>query len=81
MCQPVKVRKDKGSRVLRFAAAAEQGRVNMLDGVWNSVYRNELVAFPEGQHDDQIDASSLAFNSLVPLVSSGPKFLYSGSYA
>ena len=79
-CHPVRVRRDKGSRVLRLAASAQQGRVTLLEGQWNAAYRNELVSFPEGHHDDQVDASSLAYNYLVPVHGAGPTIISSGRY-
>jgi phage terminase large subunit-like protein len=36
-----------------------------VDAVWNGVYLDELCSFPTGTHDDQVDASSGAFNQLA----------------
>jgi hypothetical protein len=37
----------------------------MLKASWNAALIEELAAFPNGQHDDQVDALSLAFNQML----------------
>ena len=37
----------------------------IFDTSWIVTYLNELCAFPLGKHDDQVDASSCAFNALA----------------
>lgn len=57
-----------GSKEIRakpVAAAAYNGRVKLLRGPWNESFLKELHAFPEGKHDDQVDALSGAYNFLV----------------
>jgi predicted phage terminase large subunit-like protein len=57
-----------GSKVVRanpFAAQAEVGNVKLIGGAWNAAYLDELCAFPDGPHDDQVDASSGAFAKLA----------------
>jgi hypothetical protein len=39
--------------------------VYILRAPWNNEYLSELEGFPERKHDDQVDASSGAFNYLV----------------
>jgi predicted phage terminase large subunit-like protein len=63
---------DKATRAEGFAAQAEAGNVRIVRGDWNEVYLDELCVFPNGKHDDQVDASSGAFNKLV----SPPKKLW-----
>jgi predicted phage terminase large subunit-like protein len=70
---------DKVSRAQAYSAQAEAGNVKLVSGDWNAAYLDELHAFPVGAHDDQVDASSGAFNKLalyhgapVPLPSSIP---------
>jgi predicted phage terminase large subunit-like protein len=56
-----------GSKIVRADAAASQaniGRIGMLRASWNAALFDELAAFPNGQHDDQVDALSLAFNQM-----------------
>ncbi len=57
--------KDKVTRSAPLAAQAEQGNVKLLRAAWNRAYLDELVNFPEGKHDDQVDASSGAFTLLT----------------
>jgi len=56
---------DKETRAMPFAAQCEAMNVKIVRGEWNTAYLNELASFPYGAHDDQIDASSCAFNKLV----------------
>jgi predicted phage terminase large subunit-like protein len=37
----------------------------MVEAPWNQAFVEELCAFPNGAHDDQVDAVSAAFRSLV----------------
>lgn len=55
----------KESRARPFAAQCEAGNVRIVRGEWNRRYIDELAAFPTGTHDDQVDASSGAFNKLI----------------
>ena len=58
-----------GSKVMRarpVSSAAERGNIKILRGNWNSDYIDEMTAFPSvGIHDDQVDATSLAFEALA----------------
>lgn len=56
---------DKESRARPMAAQAQAKNVKLVAGAWNSEYLDELVRFPTGAHDDQVDASSGAFNKLL----------------
>lgn len=56
---------DKPARARAFAAQCEAGNVRIVRGEWNRAYIDELTSFPTGTHDDQVDASSLAFNKLI----------------
>ncbi len=48
-----------------FAAAAERGLVKLVAGHWVKDFLDEAELFPYGNHDDQMDAASLAFNKLA----------------
>src|SRR5262249_52470356 len=63
----------KAVRVSPFAAQCEAGNVRLVAGPWNAAYLDELCLFPYGTHDDQVDASSGAFNKLTQ----GPRILVS----
>lgn len=58
---------DKVTRANPFAAQVEAGNVRILRGAWNDAYLRELHDFPDGANDDQVDASSIAFNELARL--------------
>lgn len=56
---------DKVTRARPFSAACQNGNVKLVRGPWNNMYLWELEMFPnDGVHDDQVDASSGAFNEL-----------------
>lgn len=52
-------------RAKPFRAQCEAGNVSLLRGPWNEAYLRELAGFPTGAYDDQVDASSCAFNALL----------------
>lgn len=47
-----------------MSSAAKSNLIGILRGSWNAAYLGELAAFPEGGHDDQVDAGSLAYMKL-----------------
>ena len=55
----IKVTADKLTRALGWLALAAEGRVHLVRGAWNDEFIDEAAAFPQGRHDDQIDAVSL----------------------
>ncbi len=62
-----KTTKSKLERFEPFSAAAEGGLVKIVKGSWNDDYTRELENFVgDGKgHDDQVDATSDAFNNLA----------------
>lgn len=56
---------DKATRAAPFAAQCEAGNVRVVRADWNREFVDELTLFPNGRHDDQVDAASLAFNKLA----------------
>ncbi len=59
---------DKATRAAPFASQCNVGSVSLVRAAWNRVYLDEMGSFPAGTHDDQVDASSRAFEQLtVPL--------------
>ena len=58
------VHRDKVERAEPFKAMCEAGNVRIVKAKWNLLYKLELTSFPHGKHDDQVDASSGAFNKL-----------------
>jgi len=61
----VVLHKDKVTRANAFLARAEQGKVKLVRGEWNRAWLDEICAFPASEHDDQVDATAGAFNSLA----------------
>jgi len=55
---------DKITRAEPFAAQTNVGNVMMLRAPWNDALVAEMRLFPNGAHDDQIDALSDAFSAL-----------------
>jgi predicted phage terminase large subunit-like protein len=58
---------DKVSRAEPMSWQAERRNVKVLRGDWNEAWLAEMNNFPEGAHDDQVDASTGAFNKLKKL--------------
>jgi predicted phage terminase large subunit-like protein len=69
----VKVAGDKWSRAAAWAARAEEGKVILVQGPWTPDFLDELCHFPQGRHDDQIDAVSIAVQMIEK-----PKYRYGG---
>lgn len=60
--------RETGSKALRAdpaSAAAEAGNIKLVAGAWNKAFLDELAAFPNAAHDDQVDALSGAFRMLA----------------
>ena len=59
-------RHDKLARLLAVSARFEAGQVLLpRDAPWLGTYMGELLAFPTGAHDDQVDATSQALRYLT----------------
>jgi predicted phage terminase large subunit-like protein len=64
----VTTEREEGSKPYRanpFAAQCEHGFVKLVAGPWNAAFIEELCAFPNGAHDDQVDAAAAAFRALI----------------
>lgn len=55
---------DKLTRFKPFSAQAEAGNVLYLRGDWNDAWFTALEGFPDALHDDDVDATSEAFDLL-----------------
>ena len=56
---------DKETRSEPLESGFQGGLIYLLKGAWNEAFMSECVAFPRGQHDDQVDAASSAYNKLL----------------
>lgn len=56
--------KDKITRAKPFSAQCEAGNIFVLRAPWNDEFFTELENFPDGVHDDIVDALSGGFNKL-----------------
>jgi predicted phage terminase large subunit-like protein len=56
---------NKRDRAAPLSSMAEAGNVKLLRAPWNTAFLDELASFPQGAHDDQVDAASLAFAQLT----------------
>ena len=55
----------KENRATPLAAQWQVGNVYVMAGDWNDAYFRQLESFPDGSHDDMVDASSDSFNELA----------------
>jgi predicted phage terminase large subunit-like protein len=55
---------DKETRAKPLSSQVEAGNVMVVRGKWNEAFFTEMENFPEGGHDDQVDAASDAFDEL-----------------
>ncbi len=69
----VRVDADKFTPALTWASLAEEGKVILVRGPWIDEFLDEVCRFPDGKHDDQVDAVSLAVKMLA--ASDGKKAL------
>lgn len=64
--RPDKTTGDKVQRAFGLSSACEKGQVWLAAGAWVKAFVAELTQFPaKGVHDDQVDASSSAYNRLA----------------
>lgn len=57
------VHKDKKSRLAAVSSMIEQGQVLLPDkAAWLNEFKSELLQFPNGRHDDQVDSMSQFLN-------------------
>lgn len=61
------VSKKKIDRAKPVSAQSEAGNLKIVRGLWNQEFLNELENFPDGKHDDQVDALSGAFAMILEI--------------
>lgn len=69
--QEVRVDRDKVTRARLPAALAESGKMSVVRGVWADDFFDEVMQFPNGRHDDIVDALSGAATLAQAYVPSG----------
>mgnify|MGYP002656025162 CR=1 FL=1 len=70
---------DKITRAEPFAAQVNVGNVKMVKGAWNRILIEEMKMFPNGKHDDTIDACSRAYAELIDSIDVYSRFTALGS--
>jgi predicted phage terminase large subunit-like protein len=60
----------KEKRAELLEARAQNGNVYIVRAPWNAAFIEELTLFPNGAHDDQVDALSHCWNTLQKMISS-----------
>ena len=55
---PIHQHVDKRVRALPLATRGEIGKLYLVKGAWNEEFIEECIDFPNGAHDDQVDAAS-----------------------
>jgi len=66
--------KTTGSKEIRsnpLSSAAELGNVKLVQAHWNRAFLDEFEVFPEGAHDDIVDATSGAYSKLTETIPLG----------
>jgi predicted phage terminase large subunit-like protein len=56
---------DKVVRAKPLAAASFAGNVELVEGEWNEAFLRHYHSFPDGAHDDGVDAGSVIYNDLA----------------
>ncbi len=56
---------NKLTRALPLSSSAEARNVKLVRGPWNADFLDEIESFPDGPHDDQVDAAAGARNALA----------------
>ena len=59
---------DKPARARSFQAYMAQGKVFILNAPWTDTLKREMLKFPHGTHDDQVDALGLIGRMLDEMV-------------
>jgi predicted phage terminase large subunit-like protein len=62
-CEPASG--DKATRARPLASQCGVGNVKLVRAPWNDDFIRELIRFPRGKHDDQVDAAAQALNTLA----------------
>lgn len=58
---------DKETRASPLASQTQVGNVALLAGAWNDRFRSQACAFPNDEHDDEVDAAAGGYNKALLL--------------
>jgi predicted phage terminase large subunit-like protein len=58
--------RDKAARAQPWFSVVDAGKFHMVRGPWNQAFKSEIENFPNGIHDDQIDAMSVCWDMIRP---------------
>jgi predicted phage terminase large subunit-like protein len=70
---------NKETRAYPLASYSQANNVKLLKGNWNEAFLDEIEMFPQGEHDDQVDATAGAFTELTaaePVTILGSELLF-----
>lgn len=74
MVSGIKVSLDKVTRFAAITPLFESGNVHLSKNAsWLEDYENEILTFPYGEHDDQVDSTSQYFNYMLRYRARQPK--------
>jgi len=59
---------DKEVRSEPLESAFQGGLIILFKGDWNEPVKDVFVAFPKGQHDDDVDSASSAYSKLLEMI-------------
>jgi predicted phage terminase large subunit-like protein len=74
----IKTTGPKEERAVPVSSASEAGNIRLVKGTWLNAFLDEFESFPQGAHDDQVDAVSGAFIQLHR-PAANPAFLLLGN--
>lgn len=63
--EAVRVSGDKATRAEPLSSQVNAGNVRLVRGLWNKDFIEELRAFPNGKHDDQVDSAADAYSKIT----------------
>lgn len=56
---------DKVTRAMPWISDAEAGNIKLVNGPWVEPFLRECESFPDGAHDDMVDATSIDYEALT----------------
>lgn len=66
--RPLQPTGSKSERARLAASLIANGDMDLVEGPWNAAFADELVGFPTGEHDDQVDGLAHATHMLSSML-------------